>query len=453
MKSYLDWSAYENAGMGDAYADIPKTGGDFAKAVAVCINSRQCESMDKGVMCPSYRVSRDAGLSTGGRVRLLKQALNGELGSTPFVDKQLIEVMDRCVSCKGCRRECENNVDMALLKVEYLAQRNARLGVPLRARLIANLPTLLHRRRWLRHLIVWRNRIPALAILTQWLLGISAARRLPEPVDIPFQAPVGAPDEQAPDPRVVLFIDSFTRQFRPSIATSAIRVLTEAGYEVIVASADDDEERPLCCGRTLIAHGLVEQARAEAKRTVSALRPHVEAGLPVIGLEPTCLINFREEYLALGLGVIAEQLAGQALMFEEFLSRELRAKRLTLPLQPIASLNGPVLVHGHCHQKAVGAMKAMRRVLKLIPDLTFEIIESSCCGGAGGYNLEQEHSDDAMAMGEQALFPALRQQPDATVVANGFSCRHQIEEGTARSSLHLAELLEAALINNPVSSA
>lgn len=246
MKTYLDWSDYADAGMGDAYADIPKHGGDFAKAVAVCINSRQCETLNKGVMCPSYRLHEDGQLSTGARVRLLKAALNGTLGHVDLLDPQLIQAMELCVSCKGCKRECESNVDMARIKIEYLAQLNARTGLSLRARLFSELPKWLLKPGWLTRLISWRNRHRVLAQLGQSVLGISACTKLPEVVRPPLSLPVEAGADKRP---VVLFVDTFSRHYSPDVAQAAIDVLDAAGYAVKLAASrlEDGEARPLCC--------------------------------------------------------------------------------------------------------------------------------------------------------------------------------------------------------------
>jgi Fe-S oxidoreductase len=450
MKTFLDWSAYQDAGLGDAYADIPKTGGDFAKAVAVCINSRACEANhDKGVMCPSYRVTNEANLSTGGRVRLLKAALNAGPGEPPFADPTLRLAMDLCVSCKGCKRECENEVDMALIKVEYLAQLNAIDGPSLRSRMFARIPLCLHRWPWLGSFVALRNQSRFLARLGEKLLRISA-RPLPVPAPTSFQAPTGTPSDidETGGREVVLWVDTFSRYFDPDIAEAALAVLQAAGYTVIFAqpvAGADEPARPLCCGRTWLAQGMVEKARQEARRTLAALLPHAEAGRPIIGLEPSCLLAFRDEYKALGLGEAALTVARQALLFEEFIAKEHSAQNLRLALKPAEGHTAPLLVHGHCHQKAVGAMKSMRKVLKLIPGLEFEFIESACCGMAGNFGLEAEHTAIAMDMAEQALLPKLREAPQAKVLSNGFSCRQQIRDNDGRSPSHLAQLLRDAL--------
>jgi glycerol-3-phosphate dehydrogenase subunit C len=452
FKPVLDWSSYQDAGMGDAYADIPKHGGNFAKAVAVCINSRQCETEFKGVMCPSYRVLHESLHSTGGRVRLLKAALNAETDAIPFADSELAAAMDLCVACKGCKRECENEVDMAMIKVEYLAQLLSKTKPPLRTRLLANLSRQLQYRQGIRYLLKLRNRIPLLAKLGEALFGLSAQRTLPEPVASSYlqSPPVFARRDASTDTRtqfhadVVLLIDTFTNHFAPENAKAAIRVLSRAGYRVITTQTNADRDRPLCCGRTHIAHGLVDEARKEAKRMLKALLPHAEAGRTIIGLEPACLLAIRDDYKFLGLGEAADKVAKHAILFEEFIAKEITAKRFELKFNSLDS-EEPLLVHGHCHQKAVGAMKSMRKVLKLIPDLKFELIESSCCGMAGSFGIEQEHAEVAMQMAEQSLLPAIRQQPQARILANGFSCRHQIREGADRPAMHIAQLLNEAM--------
>ncbi|MCG8066756.1 MAG: 4Fe-4S dicluster domain-containing protein [Candidatus Thiodiazotropha taylori] len=438
MKTYLDWSEYQDAGMGDAYADIPKRGGDFAKAVAVCINSRQCETLARGVMCPSFRLDQDSNLSTGGRVRLLKAALNGELGNDGLFTPELGEAMDLCVSCKGCQRECENNVDMSRIKVEYLAQLNARKGLSLRARLFSELPELLAKQHWLIRLTAIRNRHPWIANLAERLLGISRHSPLPEPVYTARQTTLKEIEGGQP---VVLFADTFCNHYAPDILTAAVEVLQAVGCQVTLIGARDGEER-YCCGRTYLSQGRIEEARQQAEQLLQKLAPYAESGMPLIGLEPSCLLTLRDEYRALGLGEMADLVAGKAVLFEEFLAKGVKGGKLNIPWseRAIASQQ-PVVVHGHCHQKAVGAMKSMRKVLKQIPGISFEMVDASCCGMAGSFGLEAEHYETSKAMAEQALLPALNARPEALIVANGFSCRHQIKAQADRPALHLAQLI------------
>jgi Fe-S oxidoreductase len=457
MKHHLDWSSYENAGQGDAYAGIPATGGDYARAVAVCIGDKRCQTIVKGVMCPSFRVTGDPLHSPGGRVRVLKDALNGKLGDTPFADAGVREALDLCVGCKGCQRECANQVDMAALKMEALAQRNELLGTPLRDRLFAGLPRWLHRLQWrgaLRRLVRLRNRQGWIARLGERWFGIAACRRLPEPASRAFETrrePTEATlhveagvvsDERS----VILFVDTYARHFAPEVAEAAEAVLAAAGYrvQVLVPVPDDAEpDRALCCGRTYLSLGQIESARREAARMLAALRPALAAGTPVVGLEPSCILSLRDEHLRLGLGPEANVLAKQVWLFEEFIAREADRKRFSLDFKPLPRRT---LVHGHCHQKAVGAMKSLRKVLRLVPELEFEFIESSCCGMAGNFGLEAEHAAISLQMAEAELLPAIRAAaPDTELLANGFSCRHQIEEGSGRRPRHVALLLREAL--------
>ncbi|MES9832588.1 MAG: (Fe-S)-binding protein [Candidatus Thiodiazotropha sp. DIVDIV] len=444
MKTYLDWSEYTDAGMGDAYADIPKHGGDFAKAVAVCINSRQCESTGRGVMCPSYRLNEDSALSTGARVRLLKSALNGELGNAPFLESELVEAMDLCISCKGCKRECENNVDMSRIKIEYLAQVNASKGLSLRARLFSDLPKLLANHAWLMKLTGFRNRHQWLAKMMEHLLGISAKVKLPEPAVHPLEQ---IPQEVDSDKSVVLFADTFCKQYTPEIVVAAIEVLNAAGIQVRLIGGRGEEagSSTLCCGRTYLSQGRVDDARKQAEQLLDVLLPYAEKGVPIIGLEPSCLLTLRDEYSALGLGNAAKIVADQVLLLEEYLAKELSSGKAELPWNTDSSDIDKILVHGHCHQKAVGAMKSMRKVLKQVPGLKFEMMEVACCGMAGSFGIEAEHAEMAKGMAEQALLPALQQQPEALVVSNGFSCRHQILEVSDRKALHLSQFLRSRL--------
>lgn len=221
--------------------------------------------------------------------------------------------------------------------------------------------------------------------------------------------------------------------------------MTAAGYRVITLQAqpEDEPDRALCCGRTYLSLGQVEAARREARRLHSALRPALAAGIPVVGLEPSCILSLRDDHLKLGLGEEAVALSKQVYLLEEFIAREHDRKRFTLEFKALP--RGKTLVHGHCHQKAVGAMKSLRKVLRLIPEFEFEFIEASCCGMAGSFGLEAEHADISMQMAEIDLLPALRAAPEAAILANGFSCRHQIREGVDRQPVHVALLLRDAL--------
>jgi Fe-S oxidoreductase len=239
---------------------------------------------------------------------------------------------------------------------------------------------------------------------------------------------------------VVLLVDTFNRYFEPENARAAIRVLEAADYRVHVAQPAHGM-RPLCCGRTFLTAGLVDEAKTEARRVLEALRPWLKHGVPVLGLEPSCLYTLRDEYPV--LLPEAQELAANAFLFEEYLAAELEAGRFAPPLKPVAA---KALLHGHCHQKAFGAMGAVERVLRTVPGLEVSAVESSCCGMAGSFGYEAEHYEASMKMGELALLPAVRRaDAEALIVADGTSCRHQIADGAGRQGLHVARVLERAL--------
>lgn len=446
MKTFLDWSAYDTYGVGDAYAGIPASGGNYAKAVAVCMNNHQCQRDGKGVMCPSFRITHDPAHSTGARVKAFKAALNGELGEAPFAHPALAAAMDLCVSCKGCKKECPSAVDMTLIKTEYLAQRNAHLGISRRARLFGGLPAWLYDWRLpLKLLVQWRNASPWLARLAEKWLGISAQRSIPVPV-APSIHETQAPAQDGQRGKVALFVDTFSHYYTPEIAAAATSVLHAAGYvvEVLKPSAEDTEpERPLCCGRTYLSQGMVDAAKREGQRVMAAVQPALAEGIPIVGLEPSCLLALRDEFYSLSLGPDVAKLGKQVFLFEEFLMREAN-KGMQLKLKPVPG--GKALVHGHCHQKAFGAMKSVRKVLGWIPEFEFDIVDASCCGMSGSFGLEAEHHAASLQMGELSLLPEIRKQsPDTLIVADGFSCRHQIADGTGRHAVHVAVLLQQAL--------
>jgi FAD/FMN-containing dehydrogenase/Fe-S oxidoreductase len=414
--------------------------GDFAGAVEMCNNNGACRKADAGVMCPSYRISRDERDVTRGRANTLRLALSGQLGADALVSDEMHATMELCVGCKGCKRECPTGVDMARMKIEFLHHYRRRHGLNLRERLIAYLPRYAPWAARLAPLANLRNRVPPLARLGERALGFAAARPLPRWRRDFFRPPAASlGDGHAGE--LVLFADTFSTWFDAENARAAVRVLLAAGYRVHFPAAPG---RPLCCGRTFLSQGLVEEARAEARRLVAALGPFVARGLPVVGLEPSCLLTLRDELGALLPGPEAAALAGRALLFEEFLAAEAKAGRLELDLKPTRW--SKALLHGHCHQKAFGAMGSVQAVLGLVPGLAVETVESSCCGMAGAFGYEAEHHEMSMRMAEASLLPAVRGAgPDTVVVADGTSCRHQIADGAGRAALHVARVLEAAL--------
>jgi len=458
VKTALDWTAWDVQNDAATGAVTPPgTGGDpaggFGKAVEMCNNNGHCRKFDAGTMCPSYRATRDEEHSTRGRANTLRLALSGRFGAEALASDTVHAALDLCVSCKGCRRECPTGVDMAKMKIEALHQRQRAHGLPLRARLIAHLPRWAPwaaRVPWLANL---RDTLPGAAQVSEAWLGFSARRALPAWRRDTFLGGAGASRDDAPPANadVVLFVDTFTNYFEPENAHAAVSVLRAAGYRVQVARAavaDTEPSRPLCCGRTYLAAGLVDEAKAEARRVVAALLPCVERGAAIVGLEPSCLLSLRDEFLVMGLGEAAQRLSENAFLIEEFLAREHRAGRLALPLTALPQTRA--LLHAHCHQKAFDAVTATTTVLGLVPGLSVEPVESSCCGMAGSFGYDAAHYDVSVKMAELALLPAVRAAAaDTLIVADGTSCRHQIADLTrgpgGREAMHVVRVLERAL--------
>jgi FAD/FMN-containing dehydrogenase/Fe-S oxidoreductase len=438
FETVLDWSAYPGAGKG------------FQGAVEMCNNNGECRKLDGSVMCPSYRVTRNERDVTRGRANTLRLAISGQLGPGALASDEMLETVKLCVSCKACRRECPTGVDMARMKIEVLAAAAKRRGVSFRDRLIAYLPRYAPYAARLAPLMNARNVIPGAAWLTERLIGFAAKRKLPRWTMRPFSASAhkrgGARGESRPQGQTVgevaLFADTFNTYFEPENLHAAIEVLERLGYRVHVLEPVGGG-RPVCCGRTFLSAGLADEARAEVKRLLAAVKPFTERGVPIVGLEPSCLLSLRDEIPALFPGEEAARAAECAWLFEEFLAREIDVGRLA---GPIARLSGCLLLHGHCHQKSFNAMPAVTKVLSQVEGLTVDVVQSSCCGMAGAFGYAAETYDISMAMGELSLLPAVRKaEADCAIAADGFSCRHQIKDGTGRQARHVALVLRDVL--------
>jgi Fe-S oxidoreductase len=329
---------------------------------------------------------------------------------------------------------------MARMKIEVQAARAAKYGLSLHDRLVGYLPRYAPYAAKLPWLLNLRDALPGAAALSESIAGFSARRSLPKWRSDIFSDP-STPGHGGGE--VVLFADTFNRYFERENLDAAFAVLNAGGYRVHLAKPVDGSSRPLCCGRTFLSVGKVDEARKEAKRTLAALEPFIERGVPVVGLEPSCLLSFRDEVPAMVKGEGAKKLSDLALTFEEFLAREATAGRLNLPLKKIADR---ALLHGHCHQKAFDAFSPVETVLKLIPGLAVEPIESSCCGMAGSFGYNADTIDVSLAMGELSLLPAVRKaEADTLIVADGTSCRHQIHDGAGRNAIHAARVLAMSI--------
>ncbi len=408
LDAALDWSEWSVPG-------ASSTG--FAAAVEMCNNNGHCRKFDAGTMCPSFRATGEEKHLTRGRANTLRLALSGQLGADAFTSDEMFDTLDLCVSCKGCKRECPTGVDMAKMKIEFLHHYHARHGYSMKDRLVAYLPRY----------APWASRLAPAANAIQRAgkraLGFAAQRPLPKWRRRAFLSSLRSWKSSGKAGEVVLFVDTFNNYFEPENARAALAVLSRAGF---------------------LAAGMVEEAKAEAQRMLAAVEPYVGRGVDVVGLEPSCLLTLRDEFKAMLPGGETDALAQAALLFEEFIAREHEAGRLALPLKPLAEKRA--LLHGHCHQKAFGAMPAVQRALSLVPGLKVETIESSCCGMAGNFGYEAGHYAVSMKMAELSLLPKVRATGEDTIlVADGTSCRHQIADGASREAVHVVQVLARAL--------
>jgi len=454
----LDWSAWnvQNNPVTEE-TTAPGTGSDPAHGLAMhvemCNNNGHCRKFDAGTMCPSYRVTRDEQHLTRGRANTLRLALSGQIegldGKDALASEEVREAMDLCVSCKGCKRDCPTGVDMAKLKVEFLQHYKAKHGHTLKDKLVGQLPDYARHAAKIAPVLNLRDKVPLMARLSEKLFGFSAQRSLPQwKSQHFFNTPVQSATREevlAAAKPVVLFVDTFNGFFESDNAHAALKVLQAAGYTAHVATKTGADGKHLCCGRTYLSAGMVEQAKAKAREVVESLLPFAEKGIAIVGLEPSCLLTLRDELLVMGLGQPAQAIAKHALLFEEFLAREAKAGKLEDFKAKLKPVSQPVLLHGHCHQKAFAAVTPVMDVLSLIPGAKPELIESSCCGMAGSFGYEAEHFEVSMQMAEAALLPAVRAKADAIVVADGTSCRHQIADGAQREAVHVAKLLAGHL--------
>ncbi len=403
----LDWSAHP---------------GHLLGAVEMCNNNGTCRSFDAGSMCPSYRITRDEAHVTRGRANTLRLALSGQLGANAMAGQDVADALKLCVSCKACRRECPTGVDMARMKIEATAAHARTHGVPLRTRAIAELP---------RYAGLAGRLAPLANAATKALaplLGFARTRPLPR-----FRTDAFRDAEAAwitGHREVHVFADCFNRHYEPENLRALIRVLEVADVRPVLPAAPG---RPLCCGRTYLAAGMIDQARAEMTRTRDALA----GDGPIIGLEPSCLFTLKDELPALLPGPASEAVAARITLATDWLGT------IDLPLKPLETT---AHVHGHCHQKSLGAFPAALASLKRIPGLDVQPIPSACCGMAGSFGYQAETQTESKAMAEATLLPAIRAAtPEAVIVADGTSCRHQIADLGGRAAIHSIRLLERAL--------
>ncbi len=437
----------DNLRYGPGYSTIPlkehldfSEDQGFARAVEMCNGAGICRKRTTGTMCPSFMATRDEMHSTRGRANALRAALSGWLPPEEFTSPRMYQVLDLCIECKGCKAECPSSVDMAKIKFEFLAHYYEKHGVPLRARLLGNFHVWQKRARRFKALANFGASHPLMRHFLEKVIGLTRERSLPRFAGQDFlewfDRRRTASQSTAPQ-TVVLFHDCFNTYHEPDVLIAAVQVLEAAGYRVVLSGHE-------CCGRTMISKGLVDEARAAAQETVRTLMAFAEQGIPIVGLEPSCLLTLRDEYRYLLPDQNAVNTVSQnSFLLEEFLMPRLESGevRLSILAEP-----RPVILHGHCHQKALVGTTATQRLLNLVSTEGVEEIDSGCCGMAGSFGYEKEHYEISMAIGERRLLPRIRSASErALIAAPGFSCRSQIEHGAGRRALHPVQILRDAI--------
>ena len=416
--------------------------GSLAPAVESCTGLGVCRKED-GLMCPSYQVTRDEMHSTRGRANALRAAISGALPLESLTSKQMYDVFDLCLACKGCKAECPTAVDMARLKSEFLALHRAEHGVPLRDFLFANIARFSRYGSAFAALLNTLTQLQVFRWMQEKMLGIPRQRTLPQFANVTFSEWFS----KHPDPgfaeTVILFLDTYTQYQSPEVGIAAVDVLEAAGYRVELVSEQG------CCGRPMISKGLLKDARTLAETNIRALSPYVEEGIPVVGLEPSCLIALRDEYLDFfPFDPRAQQLAENSFTFEEFLVRSRGSEARPIDRIQFHEADISVLFHNHCYLKALTGSEPSTAMFKAA-GIDVEEIDSGCCGMAGAFGYELEHYSLSMEIAEDRLLPAVRQGvgQGAQISTSGLSCRTQIHDGAGIHALHPAQILARFIVN------
>ncbi|MFN8492300.1 MAG: FAD-linked oxidase C-terminal domain-containing protein [Caldilineaceae bacterium] len=441
----------ENLRMGPEYHTIPLrpvfdwgADGGYASAIEMCNGAAVCRKLGAGTMCPSFMATKDEHDTTRARANALRNAMAGRIPTEELFSENTYGVMDLCLGCKACKSECPSAVDMAKIKAEYLVHYYHKNGLPLFNRMMGLLPTI--------NDLMYKV-APAITPVVNWSLktslaktvlaniGVHPARNLPayaaQTFETWFSKRATQPPAPSPKPLVILFHDTWTNFNETDIGKAAVHLLEAAGYTVQLADGRK------CCGRPLMTGGQADKAKPWVDHNVALLAPYAAQGVPIVGIEPSCILTLRDEYVNLASDQKrARLLAQNAFTIEEFVVREVAAQRFkpAWRAQP-----GKALLHGHCHHKALVGNEASVAALKAA-GYQVEVIPSGCCGMAGDFGYEIDHYDVSQKIGEDRLLPAVRAAaPETIIVASGTSCRHQIEHFTERQPVHLVQALAAAL--------
>tara|TARA_B100002003_G_C14136205_1_gene546466 strand:- start:898 stop:2634 length:1737 start_codon:yes stop_codon:yes gene_type:complete len=413
-------------------------GGSFASAIEMCNGQGACRKVIGGTMCPSYMATRDEEHSTRGRANALRATISGALPPEAITQERMYEVMDLCLECKACKAECPSNVDMAKLKYEFLNIYHKENGYNLKNRFFGNVSSLSKLGSFFAPLSNWMMTIPGSKQLLQQYVGIDSRRPLPkfssQTFTQWFKARGGSPAAAAVNGQVLLFPDTTTNFNHPELGIAAVVVIEKLGYQVILPKVK-------CCGRPMLSNGMIGAAKQNISFNIDQIYPYIENGAKLVGIEPSCVLGFLGDFgdLVDDLGK-TDAIAENTMLIEEFFLHALENGSEVIFQN--APKNQTAVLHGHCHQKALVGTSAAMRVLEHIPGLNASEVKSGCCGMAGSFGYLKDHYEISMEIGEETLFPKLRNEDEDTlVITEGVSCREQIEQGTGRKSKHLVQVL------------
>jgi len=410
--------------------------GQFSDAVEMCNNNGACRKLDSGVMCPSYRVTKEEKDLVRGRANTLRLALSNQLPEGSFVSKEMYETMELCVSCKACQRECPMSVDMAKMKSEFLSHYYKKFNMPIKDIITSNMPRLI----WLLKIIApIFNKVKNFPLIANIVkkFGFAVEREMPEVQNQSSLREIYNGQSYS-EKKVILFADTFNINFENQNLIYSIKVLNKFGYQVIIPSFSKDKlNRPLCCGRTYISYGQLDKASEELNRFNNYIIDNNYFNLPIVGIEPSCLLTFSDEYQKLKNIKNKEKIKNKFYLLEEFILNEIRNDNKV----NINKFNQNVLIHGHCHQKSQDRMKGLKNLLSEL-NIKNKMIESSCCGMAGSFGYDSKNYEVSKKMANLSLIPAINNSDEKDfIIANGTSCRHQISDLSKKKGKHVSELL------------
>ena len=410
--------------------------GQFSDAVEMCNNNGACRKLDSGVMCPSYRVTKEEKDLVRGRANTLRLALSNQLPEGSFASKEMYETMELCVSCKACQRECPMSVDMAKMKSEFLSHYYKKFSMRIKDRVISDMPRLI----WLLKIVApIFNKVKNLPLISTIVerFGFATARSMPEVQNQNVLREIYE-SQTVSENKVILFADTFNINFENENLVYAIKVLNKFGYQAVIPSFGKDKlKRPLCCGRTYISYGQLDKASEELNRFNDYVIQNNYIDLPVVGIEPSCLLTFNDEYQTLKNVNNREQIKNKFYLLEEFILEQIRNNNNI----KANKFDQNVLIHGHCHQKSQDRMKGLTNLLSEL-NINNKMIESSCCGMAGSFGYDSKTYEVSKKMANLSLIPAINNSDEKDfIVANGTSCRHQISDLSEKKGKHVSELL------------